>query len=381
MAESTPNHHSSSFTFDNVDEFTLKEILDNQGYLLLDIRGTITLTSSPSTQTAAVVANISMTTHNIEIEATHFDRRPTSLTIGNPELKNRSYFRRPYITLDITLSINPSLNLSTLTVSTRHLHIEIDPSLSLSVSSTTTLTTISGRISSPTAPQKFTSRSTYLTTTSGPIQGSYSLNDILSCTTTSGSIRIAVLAQEPGKIIRPAAFTATTASGHCDVQFQTLDAPDRDYTVDVRTGSGGLSGTYIHGSSTRIASGSGSKRVTVVPYNGSRKPSELVTEGVSGSSEVTVLPPILRSSKTLGALRSTHRSVSGSLRLNYPREWAGVFEGKSVSGSLIVEGSGLVVNPGDGGPGHKRVSGRSEVMGEAELGFSSVSGSARLVVG
>ena len=120
--------------------------------------------------------------------------------------------------------------------------------------------------------------------------------------------------------------------------------------------------------------------MTVVPFSGSRKSSDLVTEGVSGSSDVTVLSPI-RQSKTLGALRSTHRSVSGSLRLSYPREWAGVFEGDSVSGSLSVQGTGLVVNPGSGGPGHKRVSGRSEVMGEAELGFSSVSGSARLVVG
>lgn len=378
MTESTPNHKTATFAFDKLDHFSLNEILDNQGYLLLDIRGTISLTSSPSSQHAAIVADVSMTSHNIEIESTNFDSTPTSLTVGNPELKNRSYFRRPTIILDIAVHVKPGTKLSSFTAETRHLHIEVESSLDLAVSDKTTLSAVSGHVNSPVAPERFTSRSKYISSISGGIRGSYSLEDVLSCTTTSGGIRIGVIPKKAGKVVAPAAFSAESASGHCDVQFQTLEAPEREYVVDVRSGSGGVSGTFIHGVRTRIESGSGSKRVSVVPFDG-RGASELITEGASGGSDVTVMSP-LTASKTLGALRSTHRSVSGSLRLSYPREWAGAFEGTSVSGHLSAEGPGLDVERG-GGPGLKRVSGKSKVPGEAELSFSSVSGGARLVVG
>lgn len=115
-----------------------------------------------------------------------------------------------------------------------------------------------------------------------------------------------------------------------------------------------------------------------MPFGGEGA-SELVTEGASGHSDVTVLAP-LRLGETVGAMRSVHRSVSGGLGLRYPREWAGRFEGSSVSGSLSAEGPGLEVERG-GGPGLKRVSGKSKLEGMAEMSFSSVSGGARLVVG
>jgi hypothetical protein len=378
MTDPTPNHNFATFTFDKLEHFSLKEVLDNQGYILLDIHGTIILTASPPSQDAAIVVNVSMTSHNIEIESTSYYNTSNALKIDNPELKNRSYFRRPSITLDINIYVKSGLHLSTSEIDTRHLHIEVDPSLDLAVSDRTILSAVSGHINSPIAPPKFRSREKYISSISGGIRGEYSLEDILSCTTSSGGIRIGVLPKEAGKQIAPAAFTAKTASGHCDVQFRTLGAPEREYVVDVRTASGGVSGTYIHGVRTRIESGSGGKRVSVVPFGGER-PSELVTEGASGSSDVTVMAP-LSGGKTLGELRSVHRSVSGSLRLTYPREWAGSFEGSSVSGHLSAEGPGLDVERG-GGPGLKRVSGRSKVEGKAELSFSSVSGGARLVVG
>jgi hypothetical protein len=378
MAESTPNHKSASFAFDKLEQFSLKEVLDNQGYIFLDIRGIITLKSSPPSQDAAIVANVSMTTHNIEIESTNFDSTPTSLTIGNPELKNRSYFRRPAITLDITVHVKPSIDLSTFEIDTHHLHIEIDPSLSLTVSEKSILAAKSGHVNSPAAPEEWHSRKKYISSISGGIRGEYALEDVLSCTTSSGGIRIGVIPKEAGKEDAPAAFTAKSASGHNDVQFRTFGAPDREYMVDVQTASGGMTGTYIHGLRTRIESQSGGKRVTLVPFGGEGS-SELTTEGMSGSSDITVLAP-LKMGKTLGAMRSTHRSVSGSLRINYPREWAGRFEGSSVSGSLSAAGPGLEVERG-GEPGLKRVSGRSKVEGLAELSFSSVSGSARLDVG
>ena len=378
MCASTANHQTASFAFDNIDQFSLNEILDNQGYLLLDIRGKISLASPETSQDAAVVANISIRSHNIEIESTNFDKAATGLTIGNPELKNRSYLRRPSLILNVTISVKPGTNLSTFTIDTRHLHIEVHPDLDLTVADKTTLSAVSGHVDSPTLPTKFSSREKYIHSVSGGIRGSYSLEDVLSCTTTSGGIRIFVAPQKAGEEVAPAAFVGRSASGHVDVQFETLDAPVRDYRVDVHSGSGGVSGTYIHGSRTSVVSGSGSKRVIIVPFEGVGE-SEIVTDGASGGSDVEVRSP-LRVSKTLGALRSTHRSVSGSLRLRYPSEWAGSFEGTSVSGSLSADGPGLEVETG-GGPGLKRVSGKSKLEGEARLTFGSVSGGARLFVG
>ena len=377
MADSTSNHKTATFRYSKADEFSLSEVLDKQGYLFLDIRGTITLTS-PSTQDDAIVATISMTSHNIEIASTNFDSTATSLTIGNPVLKNRSYLRRPSLTVDVSISVEPGTRLTALAAETRHLHIEIASDLTVTVADKTTLAAVSGHVNSPpVAPAKFASREKYIRSVSGGIRGSYALEDVLSCTTSSGGIRIGVLPKEAGEVVAPAAFSARSASGHCGVEFATVGAPDRDYRIDVHSASGGVSGTYIHGSRTSIESGSGSKRVSIVPYDG--RGGELVTVGASGGSDITVWSP-LKESKTLGPLRSSHRSVSGSLRLSYPREWAGRFEGTSVSGSLSAEGPGLDVERG-GGPGLNRVSGKSKVDGGAELSFNSVSGGARLVVG
>jgi hypothetical protein len=376
MCSSTANHKTATFTFNGIDQFSLNEFLDTGGYFLLDIRGTITLRSVVS-QDAAVVVDLSMTSYNIEMGDPHYDHSPASLTISTPELKNKSFLRRPYIDLQITVHVKPGVKLETFGVETRHLHIEIDSSLDLAVSDKTTLAAVSGHVNSPTAPAEFTSREKYIRSVSGGIRGSYSLEDVLSVSTASGGIRIFVLPKEAGEVVAPASFSARSGSGHVDVQFETFGAPNRNYRVDVHAGSGGVSGTYIHGSRTSIASGSGSKRISVVPFDGSG--GELVTEGGSGSNDVAVLRP-LRESKTLGPLRSNHRSVSGGLRLSYPREWAGRFEGSSVSGHLSAEGPGLEVD-GGGGAGLKRVSGRSKMEGMAELSFSSVSGGARLVVG
>ena len=307
MANSTSNHKTATYRYSKVEEFSLKEILDKQGYLFLDI--------------------------------------PTHLT--------------------------------TLATETSHLNIELGSDLAVTVADKTTLAAVSGHVDSSVAPTKFSSREKYIRSVSGGIRGSYALEDVLSCTTSSGGIRIGVLPKKAGEVVAPAAFSARSASGHCGVEFETVGAPDREYRVDVHSGSGGVSGTYIHGSRTRIESVSGSKRVSIVPNDG--KGGELVTVGASGSSDITVWSP-LKGSKTLGPLRSSHRSVAGSLRLSYPREWAGKFHGTSVSGCLSAEGPGLDVERG-GGPGLKTVSGQSKANGEAELSFSSVSSGARLVVG
>ena len=378
MCASTAKHQTASFSFDNLDQFSLNEILDNQGYLLLDVRGMITLSTAESSQDGAIVADVSMESHNIEIESTNFEKTATGLTIGNPELKNRSYFRRPYLTLIVAIKVKPGTRLSTFSIETRHLHIEVAAELDLAVAERSTLDAVSGHVNSPTAPAKFLSRKKYIRSVSGGIRGSYTLEDVLSCTTTSGGIHIMVIPKKAGELVLPAAFSARSVSGHVDVLFETFDVPERDYRVDVHSGSGGSSGTYIHGSRTSVTSGSGSKRVFIVPYEGAGD-SEIFTDGASGGSDIEVRSPI-KISKTLGALRSTHRSVSGHLSLRYPREWAGTFEGTSVSGSLSADGPGLEVEVG-GGPGRKSVSGNSKLEGKAQLSFSSVSGGARLVVG
>ena len=373
----SPNQKSGSFAFDSLDDFSLSETLDNQGYIFLDIRGKIILTSSDASQDAAIVVNITMTSHNIDIASTKFDATSSGLTIGNPELKNRSYLRRPCLELAVNVHVTPGVKLSTFSHNTRNLHIEVDHSLDLSVSDKTTLAAVSGHVNSPAHPTKFHSRKTYVRSVSGGIHGSYSLEDVLSCSTNSGGIRISVIPQKAGPVVEPAAFFAESDSGHCDAQFETSNAPEREYTVDVRTGSGGMSGTYIHGTRTRMQSNSGGKRVDIVPFDD--RGGELITQGESGSNQVTVRSP-LKQSKTLGPLMSTHKSVSGSLRLSYPSQWAGTFEGISVSGGLHADGRGLIVDGKHGGPGMKRVTGRSTLEGEASLSFNSVSGGARLFV-
>ncbi len=230
-------------------------------------------------------------------------------------------------------------------------------------------------------PKELTSREKFISTVSGGIRGAYSLENVLSVKSKSGGIRISVIPKPASKSHpAPAAFSASSHSGHLEAIYDTFNLPKRDYQIDVQAGSGGTSGRYVHGSRSSFSSNSGSLQVSVIPFDPDQF-SELTSNHVSGSTRVTV-EPLLKNggSGILGQLRSSHRTVSGSLRLHYPSEWEGEFKGSSVSGHLSAEGRGLEVDRRDS-PGMKSVSGRKGEIGAGHLEFHSVSGGAGLYVG
>ena len=381
MESPGPNHRSASFSFDSPDKFSVREKLESSNIFLLDIYGTLTLTSDLSDQKPNFQVNVSMTSYNIEIEETHFEKTENSLEIKTPQLINRSYWRRPRVEVNIVVHVAKGAKVDDFDAFSRHLNAEIKSDLALSVTDQTTIATVSGHIHCPQEPSKFTSRRTYISTVSGGIRGVYALEDVLSVKTVSGGTRITVNPKAASESHpAPAAFCASSSSGHIEASFNDYNLPERDYQVDVSGGSGGTSGKYIHGSRSSFSSRSGHLGVSVIPYDAT-KPSELTSQHTSGGTEIEVRAPVKQNkSGTLGAMRSSHRTVSGHLRLRYPYEWEGEFEGSSVSGGLSAQGRGLEVERRDS-PGSKRVVGRKGENGEGYLNFHSVSGGAELYVG
>jgi len=381
-SDSDPNARYASFSFDDPDQFSLGEVLESHDVFLLDIGGTIKLTTDLSDQKPKVKVGVSITSHNIEIGETNFDKTADSLIIKTPKLGSRSFWRRPRLVVEVEIHIAKDAKLSNLDVSTRHLSIDIAANLSLAVADITKLSAVNGHVHCPIAPKSFTSREKYITTVSGGIKGQYTLEDALSVQTGSGGTRITVIPKPASKSdLAPSSFSARSVSGHIEANFETNNAPNRDYHVDVQAGSGGTSGTYIHGSQTHFTTQSGSLSIAVVPFDPS-SPSELTTTHVSGSTDVRVLKPLNKAKDgTLGALKSDHRTVSGSLRLYYPSEWEGRFVGSSVSGHLIADGKGVKIDVKSDLPGMKQIEGSKGEDGMAVMNFHSVSGGAELHVG
>jgi len=381
MESTDPNHRSLSFFFDSPDRFSVQENIDSSSISLLNIYGTLTLTSDLSDQKSEFQVDVSMTSYNIEIEQTNIVKTDNSLEIRTPKWVNRSYWRRPSMEVDIVVHVAKGTKVNDFAAFSRHLNAEINSDLSLSATDQTAITTLNGHVHCPQEPSKFTSRRTYISTASGGIRGEYALQDVLSVKTVSGGTHITVNPKAASKTqTAPALFCASSSSGHIEANFNDYNIPDRDYQVDVSGGSGGTSGKYVHGSRSSFSSRSGHLGVSVIPYDAA-EPSELTSEHTSGGTDIELRAPVKRNkSGTLGALRSSHRTVSGHLRLRYPHEWEGEFEASSVSGGLSAEGRGLEVERRDS-PGSKRMIGRKGENGEGYLSFHSVSGGAELHVG
>lgn len=223
--------------------------------------------------------------------------------------------------------------------------------------------------------------------------------------------------------------------------------PLREYQTRVETRSASISGNYVHGSTTSFSSTSGSIRVDVVPIVSPllepTPPSmtALRTDTTSGQTVLHLLSPSLvdvgaafsvardgkqypaygtegqarrsgltpgrglgrggrddkgeidegtdnlkasqNSNPSISCLRSTHKSVSGSITLTYPGEWTGEIEGESISGRISVKGKDVQFLPDETQKtqrvGHHVVARKGQ--GGSHLGVATTSGSVGILVG
>ncbi|KAF4451347.1 hypothetical protein F53441_5613 [Fusarium austroafricanum] len=284
-------------------------------------------------------------------------------------------------------------------------------------------------------PYTLSSREIRIHTASGDVKGWYPLYDLLDIETTSGDITINVGPKPVNpQDVKPAAFRVRSASGTINVDepidsAQKASRPDRefpprDYTVDILTASGDIKADVAVSSLASFGSQSGDLKVRIWPVLDSNlltsigkvKPS-LDTDTKSGYTQVTILEPMWTSLATVGGtippvkpydpedgndpylvlpegtdlaelsmgkpalsvLKSTHKSISGSVKLFYPGSWEGLLFANSVSGSQDYQGKDLKITH-EGGSFTKIIRGRKG-SGYSSLEVNTVSGDQFALIG
>jgi hypothetical protein len=376
------NTKTEDYDFGSSKEIKIQEAVNQMDGPYKRIMGWVHITQAPAGQAAGTISSqVSYAvSSSVDINSIKYAATTTGLTVGDPSVPD-SFKGLPAgsacLGMSIVLYVAPGATLENFDVTSSHLGMQIHNGVKFSVTNTTSVSLGSGTLDST----AFDSRTTYLSTTSGSISGAFSLSDLISVTTKSGSVNIDIEPQAaPGGLSSPALFEATSHSGSMRVDFKRKHIPARDYQLTLNTTVGSIDGSFIHGSSTRIASVAGSVKADILPYASGSTASRLETTTHSGMMSIHLQSPYTGKGVPMGALSSAHTSVSGAVELVYPREWQGYINGTTLSGSLHLQGQGIeLVNQNDE-PGSNHVE-ATKGSGASTMLFDTVSGACDLTIG
>lgn len=439
---------------------------DGHGWSDVQVQGAVVLRRSGSdTPGSAVVVEAIVNDDSLTID-TSWDAEYQTLVVTVPRRLSWDYGnQRPCINVKITVWVPEDGALDKLKVDTVHLDIRLLDNLSLSVLKHTKLSSIvgsaisalsvadSGRIDNvfgvgapedfPFQPGSFRFRSRFIEvkTTAAPIKGSWPLYDYLGLQSTSGAIKVYIEPKEADRDApKPAILYIQSFSGNVEFrepiydaadmfgQLQALNAtgadatavdgraeqllPPRDYSLDVHTTSGDISGAAAFSSTASFRSTSGDLSVDLLPVldrsltKADAKAASLQTSSTSGKTNVRVLEPLWVDSLSkssadgssysaglLGAgdsppplrcLYGKHRSTSADIQVTYPGSWEGDIELSSLTGDLKVAGDGVkLIKAGSEWPGINKslLARKGEKGAGAKLKGESTSGDVDVVVG
>ncbi|GAB1743049.1 hypothetical protein NU219Hw_g8744t1 [Hortaea werneckii] len=386
----TFNYYSDSISFEfaKLDDFALVELLEPTFNDLGAITGNIWIMPAPPEQEVDVKVWVSFaTTAPWRVTDASYGLSKSGLELRFPKMEGtpKSYVREPCMDVGMIVYVKDRVQINEWHTSTANLNVVVDEGLFGNDTlerrgfnpNMTSIVAIRGNVN----VAYWSSRHTIIDVPSGSVHGTYALRDVLSVHTHSGSISITVDPQEADeKHPAPAEFEAISHSGGVHVDFLDYSLPDREYKTRIETHSGSISGTYVHGSRTAIHTDSGAIDVEIKPYC-EEGPSGIYTDSGSGSSRLVVGSPYCDPDSKLSNLRSQHRSKSGSMEVIYPRQWEGIVEGWSYSGSITLKGRDLepysreVISPVG-----KHVIARKG-HGDSHLSFRTTSGSAKVNIG
>lgn len=101
---------------------------------------------------------------------------------------------------------------------------------------------------------------------------------------------------------------------------------------------------------------------------------ELITESNSGSIDIDVMAAHGDADAPVKELWGRHATMSGSVKVEYPRAWEGGIDARTSSGSVRVDGEGVEREESGGGGSRKWIRARKG-NGVGELSLESSSGS------
>ncbi|MCJ1248598.1 hypothetical protein MMC30_005816 [Trapelia coarctata] len=291
-----------------------------------------------------------------------------------------------------TLWIAPGARFDFLSISSQSMTIIFHDGIDVDAEGLGVDATGANSVAFPTGNSKQTnidSRKIVISTSSGSIRGTYPLYDLLEAKSRSGSITIDITPKEASSSDpQPATLYLSTMSGTIQSNTPFLATndrdslaslvPARDYRTTISSMSGALRITTIHGSQTVLKSTTGSIVAELSPYGDPDDKSQLTTSAETGSTTVTVLPSLSHPGEALRNFYAAYKVNTGSLVINYPREWEGTVQGTTVTGSINVNWPGLEIESWGG-----RKTGWSNFKGvkghgEGRLEFHGVTGSVSL---
>lgn len=235
----------------------------------------------------------------------------------------------------------------------------------------------------------------------------YPLYDLLSLTTTTGNITVAIAPQpaHPDHPFEPArlhirslegtvtvSFTAPEAAllpeldlevelelameANADTSTSRTDAdnclrtktlPARPYDLDIQTETGPIAGRMVFSRSARLVSGGGDITAMLIPVVVGPVPGidenrttemmgrnvSIETETESGEQRVHVTQPFILGSEAgaeeFHCVSGNHVAGDGPMEVAYPAAWAGSVHVRTEGGSVRLEGEGVeVVESGEG---------------------------------
>ncbi|KAF2824659.1 hypothetical protein CC86DRAFT_353141 [Ophiobolus disseminans] len=304
----------------------------------------------------------------------------TGLTIGDPTYADGFDGMRQKtacLGLSLVIYMAAGVELSTLDISATHLGMQIHNGVDFSVTNSTHISLTKGTLDAA----SFHSRETYLKTISGSISGMYSLLDLVSVTSKSGSVNIDIDPKPTtAGISKSAIFMVDAVSSSVRTDFKRKHIPDRDYQIYINTTVGSVDGRFIHGSRTEISSVAGFVNADLLPYKSGDYASMIATHTDAGQTSVTLRTPYRAKGVPLTGLLSVHSTVSGELDLTYPPEWVGHVNGTSMSGALHLQGKELELLGENKEPGRNHVEAKKG-SGGGKMEFDTVSGQCEIKIG
>jgi hypothetical protein len=376
------NVKTEDYDFGTEKELSIQEAVHQLDGPYKRVQGWIHIAKAPSDQAPGTVqARMSYAvSSSVDVNSVRHSSKANGLTIGDPSFPDGFDGKSTgtaCLGMSVVLYMASGATLDTLTIASTHMGMQVHPGANFSVTDSTSISLTTGTLDAAV----LNSRQTHLRTISGSISGKYSLNDLVSINTKSGSVNIDV---EPKAAVEgssnPAVFMIDSLSSSIRVDFHRKHIPERDYQTYINTTVGSVDGAFIHGSRTEINSVAGVVTADLLPFKSGDIASTINTHTHSGQTKLTVRTPYKAKNVPMTGLTSLHKSTSGGLDVTYPQEWSGHVDGTSLSGALHIQGKDLELIKENNEPGKNHVEAKKG-DGGSRMAFETVSGGCEVKVG
>ena len=372
----TPRALEKTFIFPDPETFSLHELINKGNLISGGVSGTIRVVRGEAYQQENIQVRLSFRANeDFAAEQIRYAVTDSSLSIEVPGLErnDRPFFREPCLGVGIIISIAPGVQLENFQIITDDFHVNLTSESDVAILNTTEIVLHRGGSLSS---DHFDSRRTIVDAGNGAVKGSFALRDLLSITTLSGMIDVSVDPQNNSQAYpAPAESVFRSVDGAITVAFPSSDSleaasvPDRDFRTTVESTSGAIRGSFLHGSSTKIQSSSGSIEASIQPLHADSDTSTIETKTESSRIGIRVSESLYEPQIPIRHLSSFHQSGSGSIKLEYPKVWEGKIRGTTGSGKAVLEGKDVQVLS----KSNRKVL-AMKGYGKSELGFQSSSG-------